>query len=88
VTFAFSTGQTNPKVGCTVNDSENDEVGDALLPNHELFTGAFTFLPVRPPLSILSTSTPRYASAVYRLVAADDTGKRSAPERARFTIVR
>ena len=44
-----------PKVGCGWNDAES-AVG---LPNHSLRTGAFTFLPVRPPPSILSTSTPR-----------------------------
>jgi hypothetical protein len=45
----------NPNVGCDWNDAES-AVG---LPNHPLLTGAFTFLPVSPPLSILSTSTPR-----------------------------
>jgi hypothetical protein len=44
-----------PKLGCGWKDAESS-VG---LPNHSFRTGAFTFLPVRPPLSILSTSTPR-----------------------------
>jgi hypothetical protein len=30
-----------------------------MLPSQELLTGAFTFLPVSPPLSIFSTSTPQ-----------------------------
>jgi hypothetical protein len=48
-----------PKVGCDWNESENDDVLDAFVPNHSLRTGAFTFLPVVPPPSIFSTSTPR-----------------------------
>ena len=42
-----------PKTGRGANESA------AGLPSHSSRTGAFTFLPVRPPLSILSTSTPR-----------------------------
>ena len=49
----------NPKVGCDWNEDENDEVSDACVPNHSLRTGALTFLPVVPPPSIFSTSTPR-----------------------------
>jgi hypothetical protein len=60
LTSAFSAGQTNPKIGCGWNDAASV----AGLPNHSLRTGALTFLPVVPPLSIFSTSTPRYASAV------------------------
>jgi glycerophosphoryl diester phosphodiesterase len=40
---------------------------EACVPNHSLRTGALTFLPVVPPESIFTTSTPRYASAVYEL---------------------
>ena len=51
----FSTGHTKPKVALGWKDAES-AVG---LPNHSERTGARTFLPVSPPLSILSTSTPR-----------------------------
>ena len=45
----------NPKIGVRL---ERGGVGGGL-PNHSSRTGALTFLPVSPPPSILSTSTPR-----------------------------
>ncbi len=50
----------NPNCECGWNDAESS----VRFPNHSLRTGAFTFLPVKPPLSIRRTSTPRYASAM------------------------
>jgi hypothetical protein len=44
-----------PYTGCGTNEAES-AVG---LPNHFWGTGALTFLPDRPPPSILRTSTPR-----------------------------
>ena len=54
-TSALSTGHMKPKSGCGTKEAASP-VG---LPNDSSRTGALTFLPVNPPLSIRRTSTPR-----------------------------